>query len=212
MELNKLKSAKNITGKIKEFFSDSELIEMANNALCPHYIVYNPLKKTNEVCFIQAELNSWMIDNLIKQRRFVLEQELNIQYVDYDIHKISETDIVPSELTRIKSLLKLPIALISTPPGVYFLCKEQNIVYIGKAKNVYARILNHIDEGIKKFDRVYFIPCHINNITPFETALLKCFKPPLNAVLVSPINDKEEAILNNLFGGQFQEVSTAIAP
>lgn len=199
VDINKLKSASQLTGKLKEIFSEEELIDMAKQELCPHYIIRNPLTNTEGIYFIQTEITDWINDNLLKQKRYKIEQNLVLHYVDYEHHKISETDIIPSELTRLNGLLKLPLCMINTPPGIYFLCKGLRIVYIGKAKNVYSRIITHISEEKKDFDQVYFISCHINNLTVFERALIRYYRPPLNHDSDELLNEKDQSVLNNLF-------------
>lgn len=39
--------------------------------------------------------------------------------------------------------------------GIYSLLKDGEIVYVGRSRNVYCRVLEHIIEGKKKFDTVY---------------------------------------------------------
>lgn len=185
---------------MREIFSEEELNEMALQGMCPHYIIKNPLKNTEGIYFIQSELYDWINDNLLKQKRYNIEQKLVLHYVDYEHHKIAETDVIPSELTRINGLLKLPMTMINTPPGIYFLCKDHQIVYIGKAKNVYSRILTHINEEKKDFNQVFFISCHINNLTTFERALIRYYHPPMNNDYVDgPLNERDELVLENLF-------------
>lgn len=200
VDINKLKSASQLTGKLKEIFSEEELIEMAKQGLCPHYVIRNPLNNTEGIYFIQTEITDWINDNLLKQKRYKIEQNIVLHYVDYEHHKIAETDVVPSELTRVNGLLKLPLCMINTPPGIYFLCKGPQIVYIGKAKNVYSRILNHINEEKKDFNQVYFISCHVNNLTTFERALIRYYRPPLNHDSDEMLNEKDQLTLDNLFG------------
>jgi excinuclease UvrABC nuclease subunit len=80
----------------------------------------------------------------------------------------------------IKNLYQLPLEAITTPPGIYFLCHQSKLVYIGKAVNITNRIFGHISEGIKEFYSVFYIPCHVANLDQIESALIKYFRPKYN--------------------------------
>lgn len=67
--------------------------------------------------------------------------------------------------------------------GVYFLTdKDENVVYIGKSKNFYLRLQDHI-ESSKIFDRIFFYPCKVSELNEVEQELILEYKPIYNKTL-----------------------------
>jgi len=73
-------------------------------------------------------------------------------------------------------------------PGVYYLIKDKEVVYVGKSMNVYGRISVHISERTKDFDRFYVRPCKQNELSDLELKEILRFQPRYNASL--PSNDR----------------------
>ena len=51
--------------------------------------------------------------------------------------------------------------------GVYFLLKDNEIVYIGKSTNLESRLINHVFTKINEFDSYYIVeakPAHLDEI------------------------------------------------
>lgn len=63
-------------------------------------------------------------------------------------------------------------------PGVYFLMDGEEVIYIGKSLNPFARIGAHVLE--KDFDGVFVLPVDEKDLTDYEGALIVYFKPRLN--------------------------------
>jgi hypothetical protein len=64
--------------------------------------------------------------------------------------------------------------------GVYFLCKKNKVVYVGKAVSIAARIANHFSEKIKDFDTVFYLPLPKNRIEEVEREFIKHLQPEYN--------------------------------
>ena len=63
-------------------------------------------------------------------------------------------------------------------PCVYFLYRDNDLVYVGKTANIYLRIGQHIIEGQKKFDSFeYFFT---EDADCLEAILIKILKPIYN--------------------------------
>jgi len=62
--------------------------------------------------------------------------------------------------------------------GVYFLISNQEILYIGQSKNLWARLSQHSVD--KDFDEVRFIECSPVELDEKEMFFIKLIKPPLN--------------------------------
>lgn len=65
--------------------------------------------------------------------------------------------------------------------GIYFLCQDEEIVYIGQAKNVGHRISDHKGSGARKpHNRVFFLKVHPDNLNSVERFFIERYRPILN--------------------------------
>jgi hypothetical protein len=72
---------------------------------------------------------------------------------------------------------------LAVPPricGVYFLLLAEEVVYVGQSRNIVARIHQHIDDLVKDFDRVLYLPCPPGLLDYFESRLIKVMRPRYN--------------------------------
>ena len=65
--------------------------------------------------------------------------------------------------------------------GVYFLIHENKIVYVGKTIKGLTRAYSHLDDKI--FDRMYFIPCSIEDLDEKESDYIIKYSPIYNQML-----------------------------
>jgi hypothetical protein len=179
-----LRKLSELKGKVKEFFTDEEIMKMVENFQLPHYVLTNPITQERTVYFISSEVNEWVAKHCIQQHKCEFEQTIEVILFNYDTHKVSSCDSVPTELSSVKDLYKLPVGLYSTPPGIYFLCLGNEIVYIGQSVNIAGRVRDHRMDKTKSFDAVYFLPCYKNNLDSLERKFIKYFKPKHNTLLV----------------------------
>jgi hypothetical protein len=70
--------------------------------------------------------------------------------------------------------------------GIYFLKFEGRIVYVGQSRSVYSRLSMHKAEKTKKFDRVTFFPCDIQNLNEFEGFFINLIEPKYNGGKMGP--------------------------
>lgn len=82
-------------------------------------------------------------------------------------------DAVPKEIADVSALVEIPAL---HPPGVYFLCQNNKVVYVGQSTNPSVRIVQH--QADKKFDRVFLIPT--NDLDNVEYEYIKKLKPKYN--------------------------------
>jgi hypothetical protein len=181
VSLGGLKQASDLRGKVKELFTEVEIIAMAKGHAMPHYVLTNPVTKEVHYLFNAAEVNEWVTTNCLEQKEYHAEQTLVFHHFNADAHGIELGDVIPKELHSIKGLYKIPLEILSSPPGVYFLCQKGEIVYIGQSLNVAQRIITHRKEGFKEFDSAFYIQCHISHLDHFEMALIRYFRPKFNA-------------------------------
>jgi hypothetical protein len=180
MDSSKLRRIEDCKGRLKELVGNEGVLQLARDGICPHYIVINPITGEENIRFIASELNEWFDANYVNYREGAFVQKYTFLCFDKAFH--NESQQMPDELSHVSQLYRLPIEHISTPPGIYFLCKQKKIRYIGQTVNVASRIITHMSEGLKDFDSVFFITCPRNSLSDLEISLIKYLKPELNKV------------------------------
>lgn len=75
---------------------------------------------------------------------------------------------------------ELRIDLFEMNSGVYFLYDDDELVYIGQAYNVSRRIIEHILEGVKKFNRVRYNLVPADSLNEVEFTLIRALRPKYN--------------------------------
>lgn len=173
-----LRKIEGCKGKLKDLIGNEGILKLANEGLCPHYIITNPITKEETIWFMSSEINTWLENNYIKYNKGYDSQNYTFFHFNNNVEKAKLN--VPAELSKINDLYHLPIQDINTPPGIYFLCKNDKIQYIGQSVNVASRVMQHIREGMKDFDNVFFITCNVSRLTELESSLIKYLTPPLN--------------------------------
>jgi len=114
----------------------------------------------------------------------------------YD-EKVNYNDNIPIEISRIDSLFKLPKSLFNSGSCIYFLCKDEKVVYIGQAENVHQRLVEHMK--VKEFDSVFYLRVPAHKMNKIETALISYLKPKYNRTSLNSGNKDAslaESILN----------------
>lgn len=64
--------------------------------------------------------------------------------------------------------------------GVYFLLKDEEVVYVGKSKNIGLRVKGHADESTKIFDSFSYILCNEYDLSNLEGAYVSKLNPKYN--------------------------------
>lgn len=181
--INNLKRADELSGRFKKLVGNEGLIQLAKDGICPHYKVIHPITKEENILFIQPEVNQWFVDNYTTYISGGFTTKFDFYYFDRDNFAPKRKENVPPELIKIKDLFELPLETISTPSGIYFLCADRKIKYIGQSHNVARRICDHMNDKTKQFNSVYFITCSISELRTLESALIRYFKPEYNATI-----------------------------
>lgn len=180
-----------------------QIDELADKLLIPHYELVNPLTGEKSKWYLFDEVVDWLNKYFIK-RDFVEPSEFIFLHFNPIEFRIIPSDVVPAALCMIKYLYRLPKERIHTPPGVYFLCDSDRIVYIGKSLNIQDRIVEHKKDLDKVFNSVYFLCCHIAQLLKVEEACIKYFQPELNKQYSqSDLNEADQKILNTILSRPF---------
>lgn len=85
------------------------------------------------------------------------------------------------DLMSDKKVKPLPMAVT----GVYFLIKNNEVVYVGQSTNVLNRIQGHKD---KDYDQAFYIECEKDSLLELETKYIIAFTPKMNKTLLSEIH------------------------
>jgi hypothetical protein len=64
--------------------------------------------------------------------------------------------------------------------GIYFLLRDDQIVYVGRSTNIMVRLSNHRFEATKEFNRVFVVECPVANMDRMERMYIDKFKPIYN--------------------------------
>ena len=96
----------------------------------------------------------------------------SIIYVN-EVTKIADNPPSPLKPLNVKEFFIPQIT-----PLVYFLCKENRIVYIGQTVNIWSRIPCHIKD--KNFDRIFYMDVRKEDLNKTENALIEYYDPEYN--------------------------------
>lgn len=104
------------------------------------------------------------------------------QTVEFDTQIVKAVDLIP-ELRQTRRALISRILSVSKSVrrescGVYFLTKGTSVVYVGKSRNVHARLEDHLKS--KDFDGACFVRCNENELSDLENVYISILRPPLN--------------------------------
>jgi hypothetical protein len=82
----------------------------------------------------------------------------------------------PESIARLDGLAEIPVP--PKVPGIYFLCLDGRVVYVGQSIDVYGRVLYHRTD--KDFDSAFFIASTKENLNDVERFFIKYLMPELN--------------------------------
>lgn len=77
-----------------------------------------------------------------------------------------------------------------TCPCIYFLCRENRIVYIGQTVNLASRLGQHVMS--KHFDRIFYFEVAARDLKELEAELIEYYDPELNKTTKGQDKDHHE--------------------
>ena len=169
-----LLSAEEMSEKLKGTLSASRLLELANAGLLPHYDV------DGSVLFGAGETKEWLNHNLVVRRpgRHIGDSLVTVVEVTAPA---KDHGSIPCELAAIAGAL-IPLSVQSSEsvpiPGVYFLCHNKKVVYVGQSAKLPGRVGAHV--GDKTFDTVWFIRIPKSDLDYVEGELIRTLRPKYN--------------------------------
>jgi hypothetical protein len=150
--------------------SVTRIHELADAQVIPHWRIDGgaPLFKPSEV-------KDWLARTQILTRYEGKPVPLSF-IVATEVPAIA-SDVPLALRPMVKDLQFLPIA--GQRAGVYFLCVQDRVVYVGQSVCPAARVAQHLAMG-KVFDRAFVYPCLPEHLNLLEGALIRSLVPELN--------------------------------
>ena len=76
------------------------------------------------------------------------------------------------------NLLYYPASYLIKPPCVYFMVRDQRVIYVGQSVNLAARLTTHNHRH--EFDHVFYLPCPREKLDEVEMEFIRTLCPTLN--------------------------------
>jgi hypothetical protein len=147
------------------------ITENSRAGFIPHYKWHG----LDDFLFKKQEVKEWLLRNVLLTctgREFPRKLTIASKGKEISFEDIRD---IPPELLRLKNLRHVP--KIYEDPGVYFLCREGEIIYVGASVAVAKRVMEHTD---KNYDHAYYIPVPVPSMAEVEGAFIRHFKPKEN--------------------------------
>lgn len=128
-------------------------------------------------------------DDVISSVKVSEEEARKISHVipiQLQDEKVTPKDTIPYEISRIENLFKLPKTLFNSGTCIYFLCRDERVVYVGQSENVHQRLVEHI--RTKVFDSVFYLRVSAHKMSKIESALISYLKPEYNQTSLKQTN------------------------
>lgn len=160
--------------------SADRLIGLADAGFAPHYRIDggSPL-------FKKVEVKRWAAANLLQKiDGHSLPEPVRVVL---PASRVTDVRNVPPSIREIVGLCDISAECLRC--GIYFLCSNAELLYIGQSKNAIARVGSHAAQAsvgiaregkVKNFTRVYFLPWPADDLDRVEAALIRTLTPPLN--------------------------------
>lgn len=187
-----LKTAQEISAMVKGAISPERLVEFADAGYAPHWRIDG-----GPPMFQSVEAKAWLANNLAQ--RFVglpLPSEVRISYEGPKPESILK---VPPRIRMIEGLRDIT-KYADLSPGIYFLCRDEEVVYVGQSVSPLSRIAQHKNahggtgDAEKDFNEVYFLPWPKSDLDGIEGALIRALAPEYNSVRNSPRGVPNQAV------------------
>ncbi len=165
--LRSLKSAGEIADRLG--IPETILLNLANEGFIPHY----KLRGIEGPWFMWKETRYWIRANLVTRVNGNPLPKTPI-IVAPDHIPSARYDAVPFSLQGVEGLREYVPDFFC---GVYFLCCDGQVVYVGQSHHIPQRLRQH---GDKKFDRVFFLHVPQYCLDELESKFIRLLNPSLN--------------------------------
>jgi hypothetical protein len=149
--------------------SEERLSGLAEACYCPHYRVDG-----SAPLFSRAEVRQWARKSLVERCdgcRFPTE----LTVLRFDGAEFA-ADPIPPTISNVAGLCRLP--MVPRVSGVYFLCKQREVEYVGQSVDVPSRVRQHPYD----YDAVFFLPVPREHLNQVEGAFIRTLAPRENDI------------------------------
>ena len=167
----------------------SYINDLASKRKIKHYILTGEYE--NIYLFDSDEIINDL--NIIEIQAQKITEIVQIQCYD---EKINASDNIPIEISKIDGLFKLPKSLFNSGTCIYFLCRNEKVVYVGQAENVHQRLVEHM--RTKDFDAVFYIRVQANKMNKIENSLISYLKPEYNKTGFNATDNKSKSLAESV--------------
>lgn len=203
-EFKTLQTAAQMADKIG--ISEQRLLEFVETGQVPHYRVDG-----GPPMFRSAETRAWATRNLLHR---VTGEEIQFEVRITRLVSLDEADPPPASIALIENLVAMPDP---PPPGIYFLCVGNEVVYVGKSVNPASRIESHLNgmNGGSNFRRngrtvrAYLLPVPRSELEDVEIAFIHALAPEMNVTANTGVIASHEQVILERFGLPTCEVDDA---
>jgi hypothetical protein len=149
--------------------SGERLASLADGGFAPHYRIDGGPPQ-----FRTGELKRWAADYLIER---IEGRDLPSPIrVIVSPPQVQDFRKVPTHLREIVGLCDITDEIMRT--GIYFLCRDGALLYVGQSVNAASRVAEHYKRY--ELDTVFFLPWPGDDLNRLEAALIRALRPPLN--------------------------------
>lgn len=175
--------------------TEARLGEFVESGAAPHWRIDDgpPLFKV-------SELKQWVKDSLLSSHGGLLPPPRIVLIAE----EPAVVATLPSRLAELNLTCRLYPFPCRFSIGIYFLCLDGDVVYVGQSMKLNARVGSHTD---KEFDRAFVFPCVPEHLDHLEGAFIKAWKPKYNGN-GGPVIDR--LLLKDNYPSLFQAVEAGL--
>ena len=174
--LESLLTAAQLAKSLRNLISVERLNELAESETIPH------IRFEGARLFQAGMAKKWLRENLVTE---VAGCPIGSKMFTVNVMlKHSPGEYVPPVSLRGMSRHLIPLDVAGAEnkpfPGVYFLCHEGVVVYVGQSVAVLSRVPQHC--GVKTFSSAFYVPVPERDLNFVEMSFIKRLKPKYNVV------------------------------
>lgn len=162
-----LKTASEISDRCN--IAKERILELVETGHIPHYRIDGGPPR-----FQITETRKWIANNLVNHcEGKPFPQPIKV-FVPWEKTK----ELPPESIRNIDGLMQIDTP--DYPPGVYFLCNNDRVMYVGQTTNLWGRIGSHLRDKRREFDSVFFLSVPQSRLDEVESAFIEILTPPQN--------------------------------
>jgi len=149
------------------------------------------LGANNEPRFRKNEILNWIKDNMFRE---VIGRSLPARPNVFIFTNEAPKGVpIPRELDTIEGLAEY--AHYQFPPCIYFLVRDNKVVYVGQSVSLPVRIQTHLTTERKDFNRVLYLPVPMYQLNEAENEYIRALRPEYNMAGKKPIGELLEEMM-----------------